>query len=377
MALSRRPSIPGRGEEATAAFLSPDDPVWPELLTRVRADVYHLPGYVALSAHYEGGEPLLFLARRGNCLWLLPLIVRRIAPELAGAKPLFDAVSPYGYPGPLVHVEADADPAAWWQDAVGLLRTALAERGIVALFVRLHPLLPLCPEVLSCHGAVVVHGNTVFVDLAQTKEELWQQTRRDHRADIRSLQRKGFVARMDDGCVHLNIFRTIYDETMRRVRADDYYFFDDRYYDDLKAALGGRLHLCFVSQAGEICCAGLFTEMNGIVQFHLSGTRNAYMRDHPSKLMLHFMRGWGKERGNEVFHLGGGLGGSADSLLLFKQGFSKQMLPFHTWRLVVDPAAYARLVESWSRCLGDGEVVEPLRGYFPAYRRPLRSSRDA
>ena len=60
-------------------------------------------------------------------------------------------------------------------------------------------------------------------------------------------------------------------------------------------------------------------------------------------LMLHFVRGFMKARGNRVMHLGGGLGGAHDSLFDFKAGFSKDRQPFRTWRVVVDPVRYAEL----------------------------------
>ena len=175
---------------------------------------------------------------------------------------------------------------------------------------------------------------------------------------------------MDPGLARLDQFRSIYEETMRRVGAVNGYFFSQAYYDNLRAALAGSLHLCVVERGNEIAGAGLFTEMHGTVQYHLSGTRSAFVRSHAGTLMIHHVRHWAKERGNTEMHLGGGLGGVSDSLLFFKRGFSKDTVPFWTWRLIIDQAVYDDLVGR-RRTSAGRQAVEQSHDYFPAYRQPV------
>jgi hypothetical protein len=85
-------------------------------------------------------------------------------------------------------------------------------------------------------------------------------------------------------------------------------------------------------------------------------------------LRIDFLRRWAKSRGNRVFHLGGGVGGSEDSLFRFKAGFSQQRHPFHTWRMVADETVYRRLVKRWES--RHGAEADGLDGFFPAYRKP-------
>lgn len=359
-----------RAASVSTEFHRPCDRAWLECLSDVRADVYYLPGYVGLAAHEEGGEALLFVAREGLNLWLLPLIVRPVPADL-NATGLCDAVSPYGYSGPLVRVADGVDPAGWNERAAIALRLALVQRGIVSLFVRLHPLRPLPLDSLADVGSIFHHGDTVVIDLTLSPEESWQQTRSRCRSHIRAAERNGFVASMDEHLSKLDRFRSIYEETMRRVGAADSYFFSTEYYAGLQRALSGKLHLCVVERDGEIACAGLFTEMNGTVQYHLSGRSTVYQSSHASMLMIHFVRQWAKQRGNSELHLGGGRGGTSDSLLHFKRGFSKRSIPFLSWRLIVDREAYANLVARWSADTGCVSASD-AGDYFPAYRRPRR-----
>ncbi len=212
----------------------------------------------------------------------------------------------------------------------------------MSAFVRLHPLLNPCPP--QGVGTLIPHGETVSVDLTLPTEELWAQTRLNHRRNIARAVRLGYVARMDEDWRHFESFKQLYRATMTRRSASSFYFFRDAYFDGLRDALGEALHLCVVEKEGILAAAGLFVECNGIVQYHLSGTGDAFHLVQPTKLMMHFVRSWAKARGDQVLHLGGGVGGADNSLLQFKLGFSPRHHTFFTLRMVVDELEYGLLV---------------------------------
>jgi GNAT acetyltransferase-like protein len=334
-------------------LLDPDAPRWQETVALARHDFYHLPSYVRLSATYDGGEPRAVYAEDGAFRLLLPLIVR------PAGRGMLDGTSPYGYPGPLV-----SGPRTFARSAWGAVRERLRAAGLVSLFVRLHPLLDADPP--EDAGVVVEHGETVSVDLALSTEELWRQTMSGHRNEINRALRAGHRAYIDERWEHLPTFGRLYRATMERLGAGAYYRFPDRYFEQLRDALGHRLRLSVVDIGGTIAAAGLFVETAGIVQYHLSGSDEAFTRERPIKLLLQFVRAWAKERGNLRMHLGGGVGGKQDSLFRFKAGFSHSRHPFRTLRVVLDEAAYAELVHSHD------PTLDPTRldGFFPLYRRP-------
>ncbi len=137
-----------------------------------------------------------------------------------------------------------------------------------------------------------------------------------------------------------------------------------------KAALGNELHLFLTALDGRIAATGLFTEHRGIVQAHLVGTDDDFREWSPLKLLLDDVRRWASERGNDVLHLGGGVGGRDDSLLAFKRRFSPQSHRFSVGRWVLDPAAYADLAESWRKRLTEAGGIDEDPSYFPLYRSP-------
>ena len=349
-----RPDIGPVPPTLKASLLDVDAPEWEAVLRTARHDFYHLPAYVAICAVQEQGRPRALYVTDDGRTMLLPLVIRGIP---GGG---IDATSPYGYPGP---VGSGTDDPAFLTLALVAGLHLLGELGIVSALVRLHPLLnPLPPKGV---GTLVPHGETVSIDLTLPTEMLWAQTRLDHRRGITRAVRLGYVARMDEEWTHLESFKHLYRATMVRRSAAPFYLFDNAYFDGLRDALGESLHLCVVEKDGVIAGAGLFVETNGIVQYHLSGTDDAFRMIQPTKLMMHFVQGWAKGRGNLVLHLGGGVGGEADSLLHFKGGFSPLRHTFATLRMVIDEREYGRLVAAHDPLL-DPDVRS---GFFPLYRR--------
>jgi len=335
---------------------------WGEFLDDVEHDVYHLPGYAALSATLEDprehAEARAIIARRGDRAMLLPIVLR----DVPGEDGLRDAVSPYGYPGPLFQGDVDA---AFVADACAAVVAGLREAGVISLFVRTHPLINRDVGGLSTAGLIVEHGETVSIDLTASTEAIWSATQSGHRNEINRAIRAGARASLDADWAHEAAFVELYRATMHRLGASDRYLWGLDYVHSLRAVLGPRLHLCVVDIEGEIAAAGLFTETCGIVQYHLSGSDPAFARQYPTKLMLHYVRGLMKERGDLVLHLGGGLQGATDSLFGFKAGFSNQRQPFRTWRVAVDPDRYAALVRATHP---DADPAD-ASGFFPLYRR--------
>jgi hypothetical protein len=351
-----------------AEFLVSSDPRWEEFLEACHHDFYHLPGYVELCARQEGGEPVAFLASEGACGLLVPMVLRPLPEALDPSRGWRDAAAPYGYPCPLLRGDPDEAAVAGFLAAFSDLGAAA---GIVSAFIRLHPILELPLRPFGAFGTLVDEGQTVLLDLTRPREELMRQTRANHLADARRLERDGFRVVLDDWSWMADFVR-IYEETMAYRDAGSFYRFGPAYFHDLRQCLGDRLHLCLVQDPdGEAAAAGLFTRVDGLMQFHLSGTSAAHRRIGPAKLMLLHMRDWAKAKGVHTLHLGGGVGCREDSLAFFKQGFSKLRGRYRTFRMVLVPDLYRDLVRQLepAGAPGTGADPDPARDFFPAYRR--------
>ena len=338
-----------------AQVIGPGDPRWSEVLGRTEPDFYHLPGYVSVCAAHEGGEACALLVTDGDRAALIPLILR------PGPDGSHDATSPQGYPGVLV---AGSSDAVWLGAAIARGIEALRARGIVSLYVRLHPILNAEPP--ADVRTLVRHADTIAIDLRLSADELWERTRSRFRSQIGRAERAGVVVGFERDDAAMRAFVALYRATMERIGAAPVFRYGDDYFAGLRAALGEALHIGIARLAGEVAAVALYVESAGIVHLHLGGSDPRFEREHPSKLLYHRARIWSKERGNTWMHLGGGRGTDDDSLLHFKAGFAGERIAYRTLRTIVAEDRYRELVDGR---FPDG-VPESAADFFPAYRAP-------
>jgi len=346
-----------------AEFIKPCDPRWTSVLAHARHDFYHLPEYVEFTAKHEGGIPSAFYAEAGDDRFLAPLLIRDIPAELGVGEGWYDITAPYGYPSPILIAPEGSPSLAHFLEE---FKHNCVEQGIVSAFFRFHPLLQLPVGELAKTGTLVHHGQTVYIDLTLSAEDIWQQMRRGHRRNIKQLHHAGFKVTADDWSL-FDQFIAMYRETMERRSASEFYLFSDSYFYDLRDALGDRLHLhTVISPEGEATAAGLCVVVDGIVQDHLGASCNKYLRFAASKLGTDYLWRWAKDAGHKVVHMGGGVGGNMDTLFEYKSGFSKSRADFYTYRMILDESKYAILVRH--RMELSGFVQD--NNFFPEYRKP-------
>ncbi len=331
-------------------------------------DFYHLPGYHTLAEQRGEGSAHLIVYTEGNFQIAVPLLLRpvhMVAGLSVEGHGWWDATSVYGYAGPLVsHPNLPASFIERFQDR---LTEWCNTQRLVGVFSRLHPLLPQT-TVMSGLGEIVHCGKTVSIDLQCPPAAQFAVYRKSHRYEINRMRRKAMICEVSTDLEDWDTFIEIYTETMHRVKAEGGYFFEKAYFESLRQWLSDIFHLFLCRQDGQVLCGGLFTLCDSVVQYHLSGVREAFISLSPTKLMLDEVRLWANAQGARVFHLGGGVGSKEDSLFLFKAGFSDCRHDFLLWRWICNPEIYSRLVvarQQWYEQQGNGSISET---YFPAYR---------
>jgi hypothetical protein len=352
-----------------ASLIGPSDPEWTRVLSWVRHDFYHLPGFVDFATQWqEPGAPLAFVAIEGDAVFAVPLIVRPIAPDLVGEDGWFDATGPHGYPGPITGPAGTCDDT-FIRRAAGALIEVLRERRIMNAFVRCHPLLSPPIDLLRREGDIVERGETVSIDLTRSPEETWSGFRENHRRAITRARRDGYAMRVDVSWERLDEFLAIRDVSMEQHGAAARWRIPREYVTGLQAAIGSRLHLCVVEQDDELAAGAVVTEVDGIVEYHLAATALGHAAESPTKLLIEEVSRWARDRDNRVFHLAGSLH-KDDALIHFKHGFSPLRHPVASWQVIADLEAHQRAIAHWEQVVGlqlaDGDDGD----FFPAYRGP-------
>jgi hypothetical protein len=278
----------------------------------------------------------------GEDALLAPLLVLEITDVDA-----IDATSPYGYPG--IVVASTVDPAIAGSKSKAAIDPAgvdFSGTGLVSAFVR-HTL-----DEPSLAGAT--ERNVVQI----ADPALPLKSRGSDRNQINKNRRNGYEVRLVPGPETSREdragFLAAYEQTMRRTRAAEHYFFGAEYFDTILRSPRAWLALA-TAPGGEIAAASIAATSDGYLHYYLSGSADSHLRDSPMKNVLAALVELSAERALPL-NLGGGIS-RGDRLEEFKRGFANRELPWHSSEIVCDAEAYARLAAG--REAGD---------FFPAYR---------
>jgi len=312
---------------------------WNALLGRLDLDdVYLKREYVESACTIEAGTPTYL--SEGEAVF--PCIVR----EFRGA---LDVTTPYGYGGP---VAAAGDADAFYTGYEDWCR----EHGVVSTFVRFHP---LYENQRYARIAVDPLGSTIAWRLQAG--ELFERLHSHHRRVIRKAQRAGLDVSVEEA-PSLDEFAAVYERTMARLDADSFYLFTPDYWESLRAL---PLLLVSARSGGRQVASVLCFAAKPWLHYHLGASSDEGRRVGASHLVLYEAASWARAQRYDLFHLGGGVGGRADSLHEFKSRFDPGAdREFAIGRAIHDETAYHDLVEA----TGGADS----RGFFPAYRDTSR-----
>lgn len=335
---------------------------WLELWrARSGREVMAHPEFARLFAR-PGDRPVCAAGEDAGGAILFPLVLRPLAAE-PWAEPgesRWDATSPYGYGGPFAFGAPDAD--AYWRAHAEWCRDA----RVVSTFARLS----LFPEQLApIPGPVAPALANVVVPLGAGVDALWRGYEGKVRRWIGVAERAGLTVERDASGARVAAFAEIYEHTMRRNGASDWYFFPRAFFDAIVARLPGLFSFFHVLSGGEVVSSDLVLEGERHVYYFLGGSRAEAFPLGPNHLLKHRIAVWALEAGREAYVLGGGVA-DGDGLFRYKRGFARTgVVPFKVARLVHDPAAVEALVAARAaRAAAAGAPWSPRPDFFPSYR---------
>jgi serine/alanine adding enzyme len=323
-------------------------------------DVYFTREYGDLDASFRRGSWGTISDPAGS--WQLPLVVT----DLLDAR---EAVSPYGYAGLYVSGECSPDRAIEnWRAAQELLR----DIGVASVFLRFSPLEPHSRSIAEgLPGLKTVRTGETYLNSISDPDDMWAAMEGRARTAVRKARSSGMEARVRPAELHHLIggspFRTLYEQTMRRVGASEQYLFDDHYFEQLVSIPSSPLYLVEVSLADDVVAASLVMRHGDRAHYHLSGSDPAAARSGANALLVWSMIEWCAQQGISRCHLGGGVR-REDGLSKFKRSFGGELVAFYTGQAVIMDDLYERLTAERAQALGVTVGDLTASGYFPAFR---------
>ncbi len=293
---------------------------WDEIVRSfAKYDVYYLSGYVKAFQLNGDGEPLL-LYFEGDGTRAINVVMKRDIGKyekllpFVGENTYFDFTTPYGYGGFLIEGEDVAQLNAEYIDYCKC-------NQIVSEIVRFHPLLKnqACAEKIYDE---VCLGKTIAIDTT-SPEKIWANFSSKNRNMVRKAQKSGLqVYWTRDGDI-IGTFMDLYNATMDKDQAADYYYFDRTFYESILNDLKYNALWFYTKLKQKIVAISIFLFANGKMHYHLSASNNEYRSMAPTNLLLYEAALWACENGYKTLHLGGGLGAALDNLYSFKKAFNR------------------------------------------------------
>ena len=320
-------------------------------------DIYWLSGYVKAFQIHGDGDPLLFHYDDGTTRGINVVMKRDVAddPRFQGKieKGLyFDFATPYGYGGWIIEGE-DTERlfksySAW-----------LERNGIISEFVRFHPMVKN-HEACRPFYDVIQLGEVVHMDLS-SPELIWENIISKNRNMIRKAIKNDVVIYNGRFPEIYEKFRKIYNGTMDKDEAEEYYYFGEQFYESVLEDLPQNAQVFWAEKEGQVIAASIMLAANGRMNYHLSGSLREFSSLAPTNLLLYKAALWGYANGYKTLYLGGGVGSGEDSLFKFKRAFYKGDLNhFYIGKKIYDQGKYDDLLSMRSE-------IENM-GYFPKYR---------
>jgi hypothetical protein len=321
------------------------------------------PAFVELFA--RPGDSVIGAACRmesGGVLY--PVIARPFtqepwaAPDLKGC----DLTTAYAYGGPFAWNVSEAEAARFWERFDAWAK----DIGAVTSFARLS----LFPEtLLPFNGTTADRGPNVIRKLDLSDEALWANYDGKVRKNVQKARREGVTVISDFKGERLDDFLKVYESTMDRHDANDYYYFPRALFEKLMAELPGRFVFMHALANGKVVSSDLALLSERNAYYWLGGSLAESFALRPNDLLKHEMFLQCRALGKRCVVLGGGYKPD-DGLIRYKRAFAPGSdARFQVGARLYDPGMSDRLVtlrQAWEK--SQGRDWTPVEGFFPTYR---------
>ena len=322
-------------------------------------DIYFEPNYGKLYEEIENGTSMEFLYE-SSLGKVSHLFVKREIPIQINNETYYDIVTPYGYGGPIfIDVKDKTNLIIEFGNEFAKF---CEKQNIVSEFVRFHPVEKNHINVETIYEVSHIR-NTVGTNLKGFKDPFQDEFSKSCRKNVRRALKNEVSYKITEKPENIKSFLEIYYSTMNRNKAQDYYYFDEKYFMNcIKYFKENIVIVEAIYEEKTIAMGFYFIYGNKYIHTHLSGTLSEYLSLSPAYILRFALTEWGKEKGYELIHHGGGTTNDPeDGLYKFKKQFGQHTdFEFNVGKRIWNKEVYNKLC----KIKGVNENIE----FFPAYR---------
>jgi len=335
-----------------------DADAWDECIGAC-ADVYYRSKWLQMHSLEDGAKGILFVYSEHGVKWSYAFVLREV-PECYGIE-AYDIESAYGYGGPI----SESSEEGFLKRACESFDQWCIEQHVIAEFCAFHPLFQ--NENWMVGGMSIFQDrNTVALSL-NGETEIQERYSKDARYMVRRAERGGIEVKVLPVCDYFDKFIEMYRIAMKALDANEFYYFDSKYFEKLKELIQERGWLMVAELNGEWAAASLFMYGDGYLHYHLSANNFEIKAPGATNMILNAAACKGRSMGLKAFHFGGGRTAlESDSLLKFKKSMGDQVLDFMIGKRIHDKDVYQNVVLKWESLRP--ELIEEQANRLLKYR---------
>jgi hypothetical protein len=219
----------------TLKIVNSDDPEWAfnyEQLNKSQHDVFFHPGFAQTCQNSLYKRHLVKCAiwncKKGTILY--PFVQRNFLKSSC-----VDITGLYGRGG----IAQDVDDNDELNAFHAAFRKYCLEVGVICSFDRFHPKLK---NHLSVDKSSKLYniGDFVVLNLKESIDQIESQYKHNHRKSIKKAERKNVTFFYEENLNHIDDFLTIYKRTLKRNNANNFYYFEAKFFQEIKKNLSDK-----------------------------------------------------------------------------------------------------------------------------------------
>lgn len=320
-------------------------------------DIYYKKEYISL--YLKPNEEIFEFRYEDGSNVFYNVAIKRVIDKIGNIDLdtiYYDLETVYGYGG----IYCNTDDKGFIQKALNLYQEQCEKENVVSEFTRFHPFNNTHALLDDYFDFIADDRDTVYVDTSISKDDRWKSYSSNTRNVLRRCYKDLVLRKTTD----IDSFIRLYEATMKKNDAEEFYFFDKEYFKNL--LLFNNVELYEVLYKERVISSSFFMFSEDFGHYHLSANDYEYRKHNANYFILDSIFDISHEKGNKVFHLGGGRTNEKDDQLLkFKQKFSPLTKPFYIAGKTYNKEIYDRYIKLW-----ESQTDKDIR-YFLKYRLEL------
>lgn len=310
-------------------------------------DVYIKPEYFKLYEKYLDCKVECFIYKQNNNLCIFPYLIKEIKiKNQVFNKKYYDAESVYGYSG----IVFNTKDIKFIHESFFYIKEYFKKKNIVICFLKFNPLQFINNEI---HKFVEISRDRkiIYIKVDNEYDDIFNKQYSSNNRNMIRKARKKYNISIGNSKDHIDLFIKNYNENLSRLKADEFYYFNKKYFDSLLNPLENLGFVLNVFDDKNVCQASSVILTSGYyAHYHLSGKSINNNDNSITNFMLDEIIKYLNKNNYKFFNLGGGRTNKFDDTLFkFKKNFSDSLLDFYFGKLIIDKKKYNELCAKWEK----------------------------